>query len=97
MTKYPGEKTISLGPGPTINALIEQKKSMLSGRLPVAYGLIETREEVEEIAFQPNSDERIVRLHIVWDNPVGSLELQDVLDRMRETGAAMVVKAERVT
>jgi hypothetical protein len=77
--------------------LLDTGVSMLGdAMLPAGYGQIDdTRDVVEAIAKK--ADERIVRMHIVWDNPIDSLELEDVLEKMRETGAAMVTKVEEVT
>ncbi len=60
--------------------------------LPVEYSIIESWQEAEDAAYKAKP--KIVRVHLIWDNAVNSMPLSEVLDRMRETGAAMVVKVE---
>ncbi len=71
-------------------------RSMLSGNLPVDYGRIETTQDAVEAAKVPPPNV-VLRLTIVWDNDAKNLPLESVLDHMRETGAAMVVRSEQVT
>lgn len=87
-------------PAPTVRVsldeLLRSKVSMLGDAMaPKGYGDIETVSDVVEEAFD-KQDERIVRLHIVWDAPVGNLPIEEALDLMRGTGAAMVTKVEAV-
>lgn len=64
--------------------------------LPMGYSEFDTSTDVIEELFRSDVDDRQVRMFIVWDNPVGNLPLESVLDHMRETGAAMVTKVEQV-
>ena len=80
----------------TIEQLIEQRKSMLLGPTPYYYGAIETGQDALAAAVPPPKAVTL-RMHIVWDNPATDLDLEGVLARMRETGAAMVVKVEEVS
>lgn len=71
-------------------------RSMLGAvPLPLEYGRIETTTEALDAAVPPSLPEDL-RLTIIWDNPTDSLELDRVLDMMRATGAAFVLKVERV-
>ena len=82
-----------LVPRPTAADIIEQRRSMLGDApLPVEYGHIESATEAWEAAYP--TDERAVRVTIIWDNPVQSLDLERALDTMRATGAAFVLKVE---
>lgn len=81
-------------PRPTIQNLLASGRSMLDGDLPVEYGHIEEAQEALAAAV-PQKDVTL-RLHIVWDNPASNLDLSGALNRMRETGAALVVKVEAV-
>lgn len=86
--------------GPTVRVslddLISSNVSMLSeAMLPQGYDLIGDTSGAVAAAYE-QEDMRIIRLHIVWDNPINTLDLERALDYLRETGAAMVVKAEAV-
>ena len=70
---------------------IASKQSMLDGPLPGDYSAIETTGEALAAAYPPVI---AVRIHIVWDNRLSTLSLDRVLEHMRETGAAAVVKVE---
>lgn len=65
--------------------------------LPQEYSVIENAQEAEAVAFPKNKNPRQVRVFIVWDNPVDNFPLQEVLQRMRETGAALVQKVEAIS
>jgi hypothetical protein len=72
------------------------KRSMMgSAPLPTGYGRIETTQEAVAAAVPPARDITI-RLTIVWDNDIRSMDLGHVLDTMRATGAAFVLSAEQV-
>lgn len=87
---------VRLADRPSIDSLIQTKRSMLTGGLPVGYGAIENREEAMEAArIEPTGI--ILRMTIVWDNEVSTLDLERILDAMRETGAAFVTKVEQVS
>lgn len=81
----------------TLAELIVNRKSMLGEHtlLPNEYSLIESRQAVEMYAYPKTP--RQVRIYIIWDNPLDNLSLTAVLDKMRETGAAMVQKVEPIT
>jgi hypothetical protein len=80
----------------SVDDLIKGKVSMLGdAMLPAGYGKVEGVNDVLEIITK-EEDQRVVRLHIVWDNPIHNLDLESVLEQMRGTGAAMVVKVEEV-
>jgi hypothetical protein len=84
---------------PTIERMIKDGESMLrqGGLLPAAYSAIETEADALAAAMtKPRTP--TLRVHIVWDNEAdGNFELEEVLQRMRETGAAMVTKVEEVS
>lgn len=80
----------------SIQTLIDAKKSMLGNSIPVNYGTIETTEEAIAAAI-PKPSARIIRIHIIWDNPMSNLHLDRILEDMRSTGAAMVTQVEEVS
>lgn len=89
----PAKRSYPNQPRPSATDIIEQHRSMLGDNsLPKEYGLIESATEAWEAAFP--TDERVVRLTIIWDNQVRNLDLERTLDAMRETGAAFVFKVE---
>lgn len=69
---------------------------MLGNSIPVNYGYIETSEEAIAAAI-PKQADKVIRVHIIWDNPINNFELDRVLQDMRSTGAAMVISVEEVT
>lgn len=84
-------------PRPTVKEFLDEKRSMLgNASFPREYGAIETTGDALAAAVPP-AKSITLRMHIVWDNEVDNLDLPRVLDTMRETGAAMVVKVEQVT
>lgn len=80
---------------PTLARMLETRKSMLNEALPLGYGAIETTQEALHAASP--TTQVTLRIHIVWDNPANTLDLQRLLDHMRETGAAMVKSVEEVS
>lgn len=80
---------------PSLQAMINSQESML-GTMPANYGAIETMEEALEAAV-PKVPAITLRVHIIWDNEATNFPLQQVLDQMRETGAAAVLKVEQVS
>jgi len=80
---------------PSIEQVLSGKISMLTGDIPIGYGNIESAEEALAAAAPPPMDTQL-RITIVWDNKASTLDLSSVLDHMRETGAAMVVKVENL-
>lgn len=95
---YKQKTRMATQPRVNLDDLIRAGTSMLgAGNLPYGYGRIENTDDVLEEAYKPSEDdERMVRIHIVWDNPVGNLPLEDVLEQMRAYGAAMVTKVEAI-
>jgi hypothetical protein len=80
----------------TLDDLIGSGKSMLGeGPLPIEYGQIENTHEAIDAAT-PTAPPIDLRIYIVWDVETNLLDLPRVLEHMRETGAAMVTKVERV-
>lgn len=75
-----------------LDEIIEKKISML-GVIPTGYAKIESDQDAIEEAYK----NKAIRVHIIWDNTVDNFPLDEVLDKMRETGAAMVVKVEAVS
>lgn len=69
---------------------------MLAHMTPAEYGQIENTQEALAASAPPVRDVTL-RLKIVWDNELDSLDLEAVLGKMRETGAAMVVSVEQVS
>lgn len=81
---------------PTVKELLESRRSMMAGELPTGYSGIETAVDVRNEA-DPLSVPRHFRVHIIWDAPEdGFEELEDILSRMRWSGAAMVTHVEEV-
>jgi hypothetical protein len=82
---------------PTNEEFLAAKRSMLNANspLPQGYGAIETTEEAISAAIPPAKGITL-RVTIVWDNDVKNLDLERVLENMRETGAAFVLKVEQV-
>lgn len=89
----PARPIVTLKPKPSL-AEVLNGQSMLEGSLPMEYGHVETAQEALDVAVPKNSIP--LRITIIWDNEVNNLDLQGVLERMRETGAAMVVKVEQL-
>jgi hypothetical protein len=83
---------------PTLDDLIRSGKSMMAPEalLPLGYSTIESAEEAASHAL-PTAQPRTLRVYIVWDNRLDNFPLEEALDKMRETGAAMVTKVEEVT
>jgi hypothetical protein len=80
-------------PRPSPEAILESGQSMLGGNpLPIGYGRIESATDAAALAFPKR--EHAVRLTIIWDNEVNTLDLERALEYMRETGAAFVLKVE---
>ena len=78
----------------SVDEFLADKISMLGENpLPREYGNIESAFDAADRAFKTKG----IRVHIIWDNGVDDFPLGEVLDKMRETGAAMVVKAEAVS
>jgi hypothetical protein len=99
MSTHEQRRRTAAGPGPrvAIEDLLRAKRSMLGeGNLPANYERLESSVDVIDELYKPEPDERIARITIVWDNPVSELPLADVLDTMRQYGAAMVTKVEQV-
>ena len=79
--------------------MLDSGQSMMDpdALLPVEYSQIETEAEALEAATNEKLLKRTLRTYIVWDNELGNFPLEEVLLRMRETGAAMVTKVEEVS
>ena len=75
--------------------MIARKQSMLR-EIPSDYARVETTQEALKAAV-PSPPTVTLRITIVWDNDASNLDLERVLDHMRETGAAMVLSVEQVT
>lgn len=81
----------------TSEAFLAEGRSMMGeGVLPSAYGRIETTSEALAAATPPPVKPLTLRMTIVWDNEVATLDLQQALDHMRETGAAFVLDVKQV-
>ena len=79
-----------------LDEFLAAKRSMLAdGLLPAEYGMIESTQEALEATSPPPAI--TLRMTIIWDNDVKNLDLERVLEHMRETGAAFVAKVEQVT
>lgn len=82
---------------PSFSTLETQAKSMLHSTLPIEYGKFELGEDIKTHLTKEAPDERVARMTIVWDLEFDALsQVEEVIDAMRERGAAFILKVEEV-